>query len=125
MLAYDQAYFPNRVSSTYEEAIVKFYDTDLTDCDPSDSLWLLCSILFPECQSDTNTASPCQQQCVDIMDSCPDTFEDLIDSCDIFPTDQNQEGFCFLPEGGKFCYENTIVSQSNSNIMNSCPNKFD
>ncbi|XP_072036251.1 uncharacterized protein [Amphiura filiformis] len=94
VLSYNQTYFPNGLSSTLEEALGLFIDT--ADCH-ANATWLLCSIIFPECQGETGTASPCRQQCLDIVDSCTNQFEDLLDDCDSFPADQERN--CSLPEG--------------------------
>ncbi|XP_072019597.1 uncharacterized protein [Amphiura filiformis] len=94
LLSYNQTYFPNGLSSTLEEALGLFFDTQ--DCH-ANATWLLCSIIFPECQGEASTASPCRQQCRDIVDSCTNQFEDVLDDCDSFPADQ--EVSCSLPEG--------------------------
>ncbi|XP_072034200.1 uncharacterized protein [Amphiura filiformis] len=96
LLSYNQTYFPNDLSCTLDEALGLFNNTFLEDCH-DDATWLLCSILFPECQGDAATVSPCYQQCLDIVDSCPNQFDELMVDCDEFPA--NQEELCFLPEG--------------------------
>ncbi|XP_072033244.1 uncharacterized protein [Amphiura filiformis] len=94
LLSYNQTYFPNGLSSTLDEALGLFFDTE--NCH-ANATWLLCSIIFPECQGEASTASPCHQQCLDIVNNCTNQFEDLLDDCDSFPADQ--EVLCSLPEG--------------------------